>query len=70
MDAEAASFLLYVSLTEAEKGYDLLPIGEDMGLVNNIMHLGCRHVTRQILDKGEKHESVYGIGRERKRDAG
>lgn len=58
MDADAASFLLYVSLTEAEKGYDLLPIGEDMGLVNNIMHLGCRHVTRQILDKGEVHESV------------
>ena len=57
-DAEAASFLLYVSLTEAEKGYDLLPISEDMGLVNNIMHQGCRHVTRQILDKGEKHESV------------
>lgn len=58
MDRDAASFLLYVSLTEAEKGYDLLPVGEDMGLLDNIMHLGCRAATRQVLDKGDEHESV------------
>ena len=61
LDAGEASFLLYISLTEAEKAYDLLPIGRDMGLLDNIMRLGCRHVTRRILDnsdKGAGHESV------------
>ncbi len=58
MDRDAASFLLYVSLSEAEKGYDLLPVGSDMGLLDNIVHFGCRNMSRQVLDKGETHESV------------
>ena len=58
MDADTASFLLYVSLTEAEKGFDLLPISDTEGLINNIMHLGCRYMTRQILGQGDVHESV------------
>jgi hypothetical protein len=61
MDVSEASFLLYVSLAEAEKAYDLLPINQDMGLLNNIIHLGCRQRTRQILNnpaKGFAYESV------------
>jgi len=55
LDVDTASFLLNVSLTEAEKGYDLLPIGDDDGLLNNIMRDGCRHVTQQILGEGDRH---------------
>ena len=58
MDEDAASFLLYISLNEAEKGYDLLPIPEGMGLLDNIVHEGCRSVTRRVLQKESGHEPV------------
>lgn len=51
MDADAAAFLLYVSLTEAEKGFDLVDLPGAHGLVDNIMHLGCRMRTQQLLNK-------------------
>jgi len=58
LDKETASFLLHISLTEAEKGFDLLQMNDHSGLINNIMHLGCRHMTQQILAKGDEHEPI------------
>lgn len=53
---EQAAFLLNVSLTEAEKGYDLLDIAEPgRGLIDNIVYLGCRMRTRSIMNE-EKTE--------------
>lgn len=54
---EEASFLLYVSLTEAENGYELLNLQGDTGILDNIMRLGCRDKTKKLLE-GEAHESV------------
>ena len=52
-----ASFLLYVSLTEAEKGFDLLELVSHSALLDNIVHLGCRGRTRLAM-KEKLHESV------------
>ncbi len=49
MDADAAEFLLNVTLAEAEKGYDLLTIDPPSGLIENIMRLGMRSVQRRVL---------------------
>ena len=57
-DQEAASFLLYISLSEAEKGYDLIDFAGDHGLIDNIVRLGCRYRTEQLLNKENAHESV------------
>lgn len=57
MSREEAAFLLHVSLTEAEKGYDLLSIVSHKDLLDNIMRLGCRHRTREAM-KEKQHESV------------
>lgn len=54
---EDASFLLHVSLTEAEKAYDLLSLQSHVGLLDNIMHLGCRARTRLAMEES-LHESL------------
>ncbi len=46
---DQASFLLYASLSEMEKAYDLMDIKCHEGLLNNIIHLGCRGRTRALL---------------------
>ncbi len=46
---EQAEFLLNISLTEAQRGYDLVDMQGPHGLVDNIMELGCRQRTMQIL---------------------
>ena len=56
-DADA-SFLLHVSLTEAEKAYNLLNVVSDRGLMDNIMYLGCRKKTRLLLNEERPNESV------------
>lgn len=48
---EEAAFLLNVSLTEAQRGYDLVTMNGPHGLIDNIMELGCRARTRQLLQK-------------------
>ncbi len=48
---EDASFALYASLAEAEKGYDLVAFASPNGILDNIMHLGCRHRTRLLFGK-------------------
>jgi len=48
-DKERASFLLYASLSEVEKAYDLLNISYAEGLIENIIYQGCRARTRQVL---------------------
>lgn len=59
-DREQAEYLLYISLAQAEKGYDLVEMEGPHGLVDNIMHDGCRMVTRRLLkeDKESMHESL------------
>lgn len=54
---ERASFLMNLSLNEAEKAYDLLNLKSNRGVLDNIVHLGCAHKTEQLL-KGEKNESL------------
>ncbi len=48
-DAEQAEFLLQVSLTEAQRGYDLVTMNGPHGLVDNILGLGCRQRTQQLM---------------------
>ncbi|MDL2258462.1 DUF5685 family protein [Eubacteriales bacterium OttesenSCG-928-K08] len=48
--AETVSFLLYASLSEIEKAFDLLNIQSHRGLLENIVFLGCRHKTKQLLE--------------------
>lgn len=47
---DRAAFLLYASLNEMEKAYDLLDIQANRGLLDNIIYQGCRLRTRQILE--------------------
>jgi len=54
---ERASFLLYASLSEIEKAYDLLDIQYGRGLLDNIITMGCRNRTRILLGE-EKDESI------------
>lgn len=49
MDVDAAEFLLNVTLSEAEKGYDLLTMDPPSGLIDNVMRLGLRSVQRRVL---------------------
>ena len=58
MTREDASFLLYVSLSEAEKAYDLIDFAVEHGVTDNIMQLGCRQVTRLLLEKENPDESL------------
>lgn len=49
-DKAHASFLLYAALSEMEKAYDLLDIKANKGLLDNILFLGCRLRTRQLIE--------------------
>ena len=53
---EDAAFQLQVSLTEAEKAFDLITFPNDPGVLNNIMHLGCRFRTRRLLGEEDRGE--------------
>ena len=48
-DADRAAFLLYASLSEMEKAYDLLDVKSGKGLLDNIIYQGCRNRTRLLL---------------------
>ena len=50
---EDAAFHLYTSLTEMECAYDSIRFRADTGLLDNIVHLGCREKTRALLAKTE-----------------
>jgi len=50
-DRQQAEFLLNVSLTEAQRGYDLLTMNGPHGLIDNIMELGCRQRTQQLFSQ-------------------
>lgn len=47
---EHASFLLYSSLYEMERAYDLLTIHNHKGILDNIIYEGCRNRSKQILE--------------------
>lgn len=49
-DRDRAAFLLYASLNEMEKAYDLLEIQSNRGLLDNIIYQGCRFRTKQLLE--------------------
>ncbi len=49
MDEQKASFLLNITRSEAEKGYDLLSMTAPSGLLDNIMRLGLWHTQRRVL---------------------
>lgn len=49
-DLERASFLLYASLHEMEKAYDLLTIHCNRGLLDNILYQGCRQRCKLMLE--------------------
>ncbi|MDL2218569.1 DUF5685 family protein, partial [Christensenellaceae bacterium OttesenSCG-928-M15] len=49
-DKERAGFLLYASLYEMEKAYDLLDIRSNKGLLDNILYEGCRLRTKRLLE--------------------
>lgn len=51
---EDAAFLLYISLTESEKGYDLITFPAENGILENIMHLGLRAKTGLLLQEGDE----------------
>lgn len=60
-DRDAASFQLYFALGEAENACNLIAFPHENGVVDNVMRLGCRHKTRQILAEEPKenpHESI------------
>ena len=50
---ERASFLLYYSLREAQKAYDLLEPVSNRPVLDNIMYLGLSHKTESLL-KGDE----------------
>lgn len=50
MDAERASFLLYASLFEMEKAYNLLTLSCNRGVLDNIIYQGCRQRSKQLLE--------------------
>lgn len=56
MPSDEAAFLLHISLTEAQRGYDLIDMAGSHGLIDNIMELGCRMKTRQCIETKENAE--------------
>ncbi|MDO4568384.1 MAG: DUF5685 family protein [Clostridia bacterium] len=48
-DAQRARFLMYLSLNEAAKAYDLLDARANRAVLDNIIRLGCFHRTEQLL---------------------
>lgn len=53
---EEAEFLLYTSLGEAEKGFDLVDFAGDSSIIDNIIHLGCLATTQRILQQDNDKE--------------
>ncbi|MEZ4510100.1 MAG: DUF5685 family protein [Eubacteriales bacterium] len=53
MPSERAAFLLNITRSEAEKGYDLLTKNAPSGLLDNIMRLGLWHTQQRVLS-GQK----------------
>ncbi len=51
---ERASFLLYASLSEIEKAYDLLEIKLHKGILDNIVHMGCRLKVQRLMEAKER----------------
>ena len=49
--AEDAEFLLNITQSEAEKGYNLISFASPSGLMDNIMRLGLDAVQRRVLKK-------------------
>lgn len=49
---EEAEFLLYTSLGEAEKGFDLVGFSGDSAIVGNVLRCGCLTATERILRHG------------------
>lgn len=49
--AEDAEFLLNITLSEAEKGYNLITFISPSGLMDNIMRLGLDAVQRRVLKR-------------------
>jgi len=49
MEREQAEFLLNITLNEAKKGYDLLTLNAESGLLDNIMTLGLMHAQERVL---------------------
>jgi hypothetical protein len=47
---DRVSFLLYASLHEMEKAYNLLEIQANKGLLDNILYEGCRMRTKKLLE--------------------
>lgn len=56
-DGEQAEYLLYISLREAEKAYDLVEMDGLHGLCDNIVHEGCRMMTKQLLEKKQGEQA-------------
>lgn len=50
VEVERASFLLYASLNEMEKAYDLLTVHCNRGILDNILYQGCRFRCKLILE--------------------
>ncbi|MEL7608562.1 MAG: DUF5685 family protein [Bacillota bacterium] len=53
-DEERASFLLYYSLREAQKAYDLLEPASNRPVLDNILYLGLSHKTESLLKGDER----------------
>jgi hypothetical protein len=50
-NADDAEFLLNITQSEAEKGYNLITFTSPSGLMDNIMRLGLDAVQRRVLKK-------------------
>lgn len=53
---ERAGFLMYYSLNEAIRAYDLLGLQAHKGILDNILCLGCVERTKKLLEAGGEHE--------------
>lgn len=60
MDADRARFLMNVTLTEAEKAYDLISLAAPDGLIDNVLRLGLRDVTRRVMEQTGSDKSNKG----------
>lgn len=54
---EEASFLIGISLSETEKGYDLVPLVSHSGVLDNIVHKGLKRKTMLVLE-GRENEPL------------
>lgn len=52
-DGERVQYMLYKSLNEAVLAYDLLDIGSDAAIIDNILRQGCYVVTQNVHRRAE-----------------